>query len=410
MTKKHAPQYFICNLNFKSHNFQTESPFKHVAPTYRGSPSLSFFSPWDALCLGHFEFKILLMLSSALSKRPKCFCTRPSNWLYMWDWHKQVFLGPRFFCILWISKPPFKRLGSYKFCQSLLSRNPCLVPDSGIMPKWVPPSSLQMGWRTWSARKGSYPPGHPSHMYLRLTSSPPKKNLKFSRSSFRASLTSVCPFSPVGTMRNTLHTSLQSSKIIVHKGLSKRCRMLAKAVNRRSKGLKNLQEATGSQDTVSTNVDVMACKVEIEQTQQMLQEAQKAHDKAIVGMYKQLRNLLSHDVQCQWDRVCRKMHKCDLWAAVNSQVTKGRHLQTWTSFLDCLELHKLTVFSADAAKRQRFYIQQAVRKPQSTTVQQHISCMWECWMTTSNTSLCWRTAPRLYHQQRKGRSLLVRLI
>ncbi len=42
------------------------------------------------------------------------------------------------------------------------------------------------------------------------------------------------------------------------------------------------------------------------------------------------------------------------------------------SFLYCLELHKLTVFSADAAERQRFYIQQAVRKPQRATVQQHI--------------------------------------
>jgi hypothetical protein len=47
----------------------------------------------------------------------------------------------------------------------------------------------------------------------------------------------------------------------------------------------------------------------------------------------------------------------------------------WMPFLDCLELHKLTVFSADAAERQRFYIQQAVRKPQRAIVQQHISCM-----------------------------------
>jgi hypothetical protein len=53
-------------------------------------------------------------------------------------------------------------------------------------------------------------------------------------------------------------------------------------------------------------------------------------------------------------------------------VTKGGRPRTWTSFLDWLELHKLTVFSADAAERQRFYIQQAVRKPQSATVQQHI--------------------------------------
>ena len=100
----------------------------------------------------------------------------------------------------------------------------------------------------------------------------------------------------------------------------------------------------------------------------MLQESQKAHDKAITKMCEQLRNLLSGDVQSQWYRVCCKMHKCDLWAAVNGLVTKGRHLQMWTSFLDCLELHKLTVFSADAAKRQRFYIQQAVRKPQRATV------------------------------------------
>jgi hypothetical protein len=42
------------------------------------------------------------------------------------------------------------------------------------------------------------------------------------------------------------------------------------------------------------------------------------------------------------------------------------------SFLDCLELHKLTVFSADTAKRQQFYIHQVVRKPQRATVQQHI--------------------------------------
>jgi hypothetical protein len=112
----------------------------------------------------------------------------------------------------------------------------------------------------------------------------------------------------------------------------------------------------------------MARKVKIEQTQQMLQEAQKAHAKAIAESYEQLRNLLSGNAQSQWDCVCRKMHERDLWAAVNGQVTKGRHSRTWTSFLDCLELHKLMVFSADAAKRQRFCIQQAVRKPKRATV------------------------------------------
>jgi hypothetical protein len=66
------------------------------------------------------------------------------------------------------------------------------------------------------------------------------------------------------------------------------------------------------------------------------------------------------------------MHEHDSWAAVNGQVTKGRHPRTWMSFLDCLKLHKLTVLSADTAKRQQFYIQQAVRKLQRDTVRQHI--------------------------------------
>ncbi len=134
-------------------------------------------------------------------------------------------------------------------------------------------------------------------------------------------------------------------QIMEQKGLPKKCQVLTKAVVKRSEALKNLQEAAESQDTVLTSVDVTAHKVEIEQTTQMLQEAQKAHNKAVAESHEQLRNLLSGNAQSQWDRVCHKMHERNLWAAVNGQVTKGRHPQTWMSFLDCLELHKLMVFS-----------------------------------------------------------------
>ncbi len=164
-------------------------------------------------------------------------------------------------------------------------------------------------------------------------------------------------------------------RIIEQKGLPKKCHVYAKAVAKWQEALKNLQEALESRDTVLMSVDVMARKVEIEQTTQMLQESQRAHDKAIAESYEQLRNLLSGDAQSQWDRFCRKMHKNDSWAAVNGKITKGRCPRMWMSFLDCLELHKLTVFSADTAEKQRFYIQQAVRKPQRATVQQHISRM-----------------------------------
>jgi hypothetical protein len=161
-------------------------------------------------------------------------------------------------------------------------------------------------------------------------------------------------------------------RIIEQKSLPKKCRVYAKAVVKRQAALKNLQEAS---EPDAASLEAAARKVEIEQTTQMLQEAQRAHDKAIAESYEQLRNLLSGDAQSQWDRVCREMHESDSWAAVNGKITEGRRPRTWMSFLDCLELHKLTVFSADAAEKQRFYIQQAVRKPQRATVRQHISRM-----------------------------------
>jgi hypothetical protein len=138
-------------------------------------------------------------------------------------------------------------------------------------------------------------------------------------------------------------------RIIKQKGLHKKCCVHAKAVAKRQGALKNLQEASEPQ---VTSVDIVACKVEIEQTSQMFQEAQQAHDKAIAKSYEQLRNLLSGDTQSQWDRLCRKMHESDSWAEVNGKITKGRRPRTWMSFLDCLKLHKLTVFSADAAEKQ----------------------------------------------------------
>jgi hypothetical protein len=113
-------------------------------------------------------------------------------------------------------------------------------------------------------------------------------------------------------------------QVIEQKGLPKKCRIPAKAVARGSKAMKSLQEAAESRDTVSMSVDVTPRKVEIEYTTQMLQEAQKAHNKAIAKLYEQLRNQLSGNAQSQWDCICREMHERDLWAAVNGQVKEGR--------------------------------------------------------------------------------------
>ncbi len=59
-------------------------------------------------------------------------------------------------------------------------------------------------------------------------------------------------------------------RIIDQKKLHKKCRVNAKAVVKRRAALKNLQEASEPQ---VASIEATACKVEIEQTSQMLQEA-----------------------------------------------------------------------------------------------------------------------------------------
>jgi hypothetical protein len=60
---------------------------------------------------------------------------------------------------------------------------------------------------------------------------------------------------------------------------------------------------------------------------------------------------------------------------MNSKSNKGIHVKSWISFIDCIELHKLTIFPADTAEKQCYYMQQTIKKPQRVTVRQFVSRM-----------------------------------
>jgi hypothetical protein len=122
MIKIHAPRLLICNLKHKLAISKQRVSISVPLQLTEKSTTLSLSNPCSLFSLGHFEFKTLLTLSSALSKRPNLrdqaiqSAVRASR-------YKQVFLGPRNFRILQIFKPKFKWLGSYEFHQSLLSRS-----------------------------------------------------------------------------------------------------------------------------------------------------------------------------------------------------------------------------------------------------------------------------------------------
>ncbi len=208
-------------------------------------------------------------------------------------------MEPRNFCTLQIFKPLFKRLGFYKSCQSFSFKK--LLLSTGLWQYTKMSTTLKSsdGLKNAECKKGQLSNRPPIPCIPESDIAMPKEDpqvLKFKLPD--NSHINMHIYSRGNTKEYLMHI-VAVFRIIKQKGLDARCRKREKAVLRQTKMLKNLLEAAGSRDTVSMDIDIQARKVEIEQTQQLLQDFQKAHDKAISKVYKQLRNLLSGNPQSQ---------------------------------------------------------------------------------------------------------------
>ncbi len=91
--------------------------------------------------------------------------------------------------------------------------------------------------------------------------------------------------------------------------------------------------------------------------------------------YEMFRCFVVGNPRTQWDKIVHKMHTKDPWIHVNGSSNKGVSVRSWPSLLDCIKLHKLTIFPVDAAEKQHYYMTQMVKKPQQATVHQYMACM-----------------------------------
>jgi hypothetical protein len=88
--------------------------------------------------------------------------------------------------------------------------------------------------------------------------------------------------------------------------------------------------------------------------------------------YKMFRCFVADNQQTQWDMSMRCTPR-NPWIGVNGSSNKGPCVYSWQSFLDCIKLHKLTIFPEDAAEKQRYYMTQMVKKPKRATVCQYMA-------------------------------------
>jgi hypothetical protein len=76
-----------------------------------------------------------------------------------------------------------------------------------------------------------------------------------------------------------------------------------------------------------------------------------------VGLvYDLFRKTLKEDTELQWDRIVDDMHAKDPWEDLRGAKHNGLRRKSVASLWECIDFHKLTVYSIDAAERQRFYM------------------------------------------------------
>ncbi len=69
------------------------------------------------------------------------------------------------------------------------------------------------------------------------------------------------------------------------------------------------------------------------------------------------------------------MHAKDPWEDLKGAKHNGLHRKSVASLWECINFHKLTVYSVDAAERQRFYKLCNLKKPVKSSIWSHVTRM-----------------------------------
>jgi hypothetical protein len=148
------------------------------------------------------------------------------------------------------------------------------------------------------------------------------------------------------------------------------------------KAFKVVKEATKKLEPLATALPSDVTKSEKEEQKLQIttvkEDLQKAREVAIAEItktYELICNYFVGEARTQWDKITLEMHSKDPWFGVDGESHLGPRRRTWSSFLDCIELHKLTIFAVDATETQRYYMQQSMKKPQRVPVCQYMARM-----------------------------------
>jgi hypothetical protein len=106
-----------------------------------------------------------------------------------------------------------------------------------------------------------------------------------------------------------------------------------------------------------------------------LVEANVHEDAKLETVYELFRKTLKEDPELQWDRIVSDMHTKDPWENLKGAKHDGIRGKSSKSLWECINFHKRTIYSIDAAEQQRLYILCHLKKPAKSSIRAHVTRM-----------------------------------
>jgi hypothetical protein len=100
--------------------------------------------------------------------------------------------------------------------------------------------------------------------------------------------------------------------------------------------------------------------------------AKNKREAAATKMFQFYTNLLSLDSKYAWNKIVREQPEADLFKDLQGVPRKGPRGLLRESFDECLMFHLLTVFLNNAAKQEKYYLSNVLKKPQRVGIRQSV--------------------------------------
>jgi hypothetical protein len=113
----------------------------------------------------------------------------------------------------------------------------------------------------------------------------------------------------------------------------------------------------------------------LEPAERELVTSEVAEAVKVTSVYELFRKGLKEDPKLQWDRIVEDMHTRDPWEDLKGVKHKGICRKSCLSLWECIDFHKLTIYSINAAERQRFYMLCNLKKPTKSSIRAHVTRM-----------------------------------